>query len=261
MMRHPLATLTALATCGLLAVGVTASAGRRAWSLALSPAPNDIALAQISFHAPGRGGVSTGELRVALSAAFGSDYMVAAVPRFATPGVARALVLVVNRPSALLDPASVRLRITAPRSLGAPTVRTRENPFASADPPRGATLCDLRPHGSPLGGAELRTLASRGAPLAGFDAASAVSEAYDVACGLPHSASFVSAVEHAGSGLPPTTPPPGPEPAPAPPEPPVGKVPGEGCRPAPGYACPEAVRSASPRVLEDGARRAPAGAH
>jgi len=272
-MRRPLTTLMLVATCGLLAVAAVGAlgaeligsasrahvgAGTRTSPFTLSPAPDDLALAQVSFHRSGRGSPSAGSLHVAVSGPFGSDYLAAAVPRFTTPGATRALVLVVNRPSALLDPASVRLRIESPRSLGMPTVRKLENPFAPADfgplAPRPA-LCDLPLHGFALHGAELRALVSRGAALAGFAAASAVAEAYDVACRLPYAPSFAQAVEQASSGSP------GPQPVPPAPEPPVGKLPGEGCKPAPGYACPGTVASALPAAPGDGARRVSAGAH
>ena len=69
------------------------------------------------------------------------------------------------------------------------------------------------------------------------EAFGAVAQAYDVVCGLPHASSFQRAVTR---GLP------------APQSPPVGKLPGEGCKPAPGYACPGAVGSASQAVAAGG---------
>jgi hypothetical protein len=253
-MRRPFTTLALAGACGLIALAAVAAlgaglvrsggsdpgaaavqAGSRTWPLTLSPAPDDLALAQVSFHAPGRGRLPKGSVRLAVSGPFGADYLAAATPRFVTPGAARALVLLVNRPSALLDPASVHLRLTAWRSLGAPAARTLEDPLARAGSAATPALCDLPVHGSPLAGSELRVLSSRGAALAGFDAGAAIAQAYDLACGLPYAAAFKQAVERAASA-PPS--PPAPPVSPAPPPPPVGKLPGEGCVPRPGYACP-----------------------
>ncbi len=253
-MRRPFTTLALAGACGLIALAAVAAlgaglirsggsdpgagavqAGSRTWPLTLSPAPDDLALAQVSFHAPGRGRLPKGSVRLAVSGPFGADYLAAATPRFVTPGAARALVLLVNRPSALLDPASVHLRLTAWRSLDAPAARTLEDPLARAGSAATPALCDLPVHGSPLAGSELRVLSSRGAALAGFDAGAAIAQAYDLACGLPYAAAFRQAVEQSA----PTPPsPPAPPVSPAPPPPPVGKLPGEGCVPRPGYACP-----------------------
>jgi hypothetical protein len=205
--------------------GVDAGTGARTWPLALSPAPDDLALAQVSFRRSGRGRLPVGSLGVAVSGPFGSDYMAAAVPSFATPGAVHVLVLVVNRPSALLDPAVARLRVDAPDSLGAATARTLENPFARAKSAPRPALCDLPVRRTGLNGDELAPLSSRGSSLAGFDAAGAVAQGYDVACGLPHASAFEHAVARSSPAAPS-------------PAPPVGKLPGEGCKPAPGYACP-----------------------
>jgi hypothetical protein len=254
-MRRPFTTLALAGACGLIALAAVAAlgaglvrggrsdpgagaaqAGSRTWPLTLSPAPDDLALAQVSFHAPGRERLPKGSLRLAVSGPFGADYLAAATPRLATPGAARVLVLLVNRPSALLDPASVHLRLLAWRSLGAPAARTLEDPLARAGSAATPALCDLPVHGSPLAGSELRVLSSRGGALAGFDAAGAIAQAYDLACGLPYEAAFRQAVEPPASTSP-SPPAPPVTPAPSPP-PPVGKLPGEGCVPRPGYACP-----------------------
>lgn len=250
MMHRPMTKLALVAMCAslaLLAAGALAAAmalgggggsaltgGERSWITTLSPAPDDLALAQISFHGVRPGRLSSHTLRVAASSRFGDDYLaVGAVERTLTPGVARVLVALVNRPSALADPVHVRLRVSADRSLGAPVVMTLTDPFArSASAPRPA-LCDLRLHGRALAGSQLRILGSHGSPLAGFDASSAIAQAYDAVCGLPFASAFEHAVDPAGES------PVSPEPAPAPePQPPVGRLPGEGCEPRAGYACP-----------------------
>lgn len=262
-MRRPFTTLVLAGACGLIALaavaalgaglvrsggsrpsGAARSAGARTWPLTLSPAPDDLALAQVSFHARGLERLPKGSLHVAVSGPFGADYLAVATPRFATDGAARALVLLVNRPSPLLDPVSVHLRLAAERSLGVPTVHRLEDPLARSATSAPPVLCDLPVHGSPLAGSELRVLSSRGAAVTGFDAAAAIAQAYDLACGLPYAAPFRQAVEQSAS-TPPSTPAPAPPVTPSPPvstapspPPPVGKLPGEGCIPRPGYACP-----------------------
>jgi hypothetical protein len=274
MMRRRLASLASVGACGVLALGIAHASGRpsgraadtarvtglsveRRWSLTLSPAPNDLALAQIKLEGSARELISSRSLNVAVSGPFGDDYMAVATPSFRTAGGPRALVLIVNRPSVLLDPVHVQLRLTARRELGAPSTRVLANPFmrpASAPRP---SLCDLPVHNSALTAAELRPLHSRGGALTGFSTASAVAQAYDAVCGLPFASSFEQAVEH--SQAPSPTPPevPAPEaPSPTPPAPspgpPVGRLPGEGCEPRPGYACPAAVRSRTPAVAVGG---------
>jgi hypothetical protein len=260
-MRRPLTMLTLATMCGLLALVAVAAlgaklitssgasvartdvgAGPRAWHVTLSPAPDDLALAEISFHAASRERPSTASLHVAPSGPIGDDYMVVAVPRFATPRASRVLVVLVNRPSPLLDPASVRLRITARRSLGVPTDHELSDPFTRPAVVSAArpAVCNLPLHGAPLTGAQLTALVSRGSPPAGLDAANVVAQGYDVACGLPYAAAFERAVEQPSSTspLPPTPSPPAPTPSTPSPSPPVGKLPGEGCKPEPGYACP-----------------------
>ncbi|MGD0455537.1 MAG: hypothetical protein ABSB69_18280 [Solirubrobacteraceae bacterium] len=231
--------------------------------MTLSPTPDDLSLAEIDFHGSGRQEISGRSLQVAVSGPFGDDYLAVAVPRFRTPAAQRALVLLVNRPSPLADPVSVHLRLTALRSLGVPVVRRLGDPFRRHAGGRTPALCNLPLHGSALSASEVRPLHSRGQALAGFDAASAVAQAYDVVCGLPYASSFAQAVEQPSPAPPSPAPPESPSPAPpAPsPAPPGGKLPGEGCIPAPGYACPAAVRGAASAAAVDGARRALAGAH
>jgi hypothetical protein len=272
MMRRPLTTLTLVATCGLLALGAIvlvsgqsagsetprareAGAAMRTWQLSMSAAPGDLALAEISFANADRTRLERRSLQVAVSGPLGDDYLATAVLHPATKRGPAALVLLVNRPSPLLDPAVVALRVSSQRSLGAPTVRRLTNPFAR---PTGATvpaLCDLQRHGA-LSPSSLGVLATRGPTLTGFGAASAIAQAYDVACGLPHESSFTQAVERSGApGQEAPTPaePVSPTPPAPTPTPPVGKIPGEGCQPAPGRACPGAVTGAAPRAA--------AGAH
>jgi hypothetical protein len=262
-MRRSMTTLTLVAVCGSLALLVAAAvavamtlagssppagaAGARTWTTTLSPAPDDLALAQITFPDAARRRLSPQTLHVAVSGPFGEDYLaVGAVSPSLTPGVARVLVALANRPSALDDPVHVHLRISAQRSLGAALVRTSANPFArSASAPR-PTLCDLRLGGHALVGSQLRVLGSRGSAVSGFDAASVVAQGYDAACGLAFASAFERAFAPSSGGE--STTPTAPAPTPVPePRPPVGRLPGEGCEPRAGYACPlaGAVRSRS----------------
>ena len=170
-----------------------------------------------------------------MSGPFGDDYLAAAVPRLQTPGAPWALVLLVNRPSALLDPVSVHVRLTARRTLGTPVVWKLTDPLTHPDTGLTPALCNLALHGGALGESDLRPLHSRGAALAGFDAASAVAQAYDVVCGLPYASSFEQAVRQSSGCTP--------------------------CDPPPGSACPLVAQPgicAAP--VAGGARRAPAGA-
>jgi hypothetical protein len=255
-MRRLLTTLVLVATCGLLVlamaqsvIGASASHGRahiaatRSWPVSMSPGPGELALAQITFPVSDHEQITRASLQVAVSGPFGDDYLASATPLLAPRGAPRVLVALVNRASPLLDPVTVQLRVTALASLGAPMLRRASGAFAR--PAAGAlpAVCDLPLHGHALSGAELGALGSRGAALTGFDAADAVAQAYDVRCGLPYASSFKLAVEHTA------------------PVAPVGRVPGEGCRPAPGYACP-GVASEVPRVGRlDDERRAAAGSH
>ncbi len=234
MMRRPLTTLTLVATCGLLTVGAIAlvsgqSAGgdtarvreageaTRTSRLSMSAAPGDLALAQISFANAHGTRLGRRSLRVVVSGPFGEDYLAIAVLRVATKPGPAALALLVNRPSPLLDPLNVALRISAQRSLGAPTVRRLSNPFARRVGAPASSLCDLQRHGA-LTASSLSVLGTHGRALTGFGAASAVAQAYDAACGLPYASSFKQVVERSGapgSGVP--------TPAePVPPAPPAG---------------------------------------
>jgi hypothetical protein len=236
----------------------------RAWSLRLAPAPDDFALAQIRFPDAGRQAIARDLLNIEMQAPFGSDYLAAATPRASLSSAgAQVLLLLVNRPSALEDPASVRLRLSASGRLAEHEVRRVENPFAEAAAAAAPALCNLATPGRAPRASDLAPLRSAGAALEGFGLAAAVAQAYDVACGLPYESAFKQVVT--GTSTQPRPAPP--QPAPAPPQPvppapapPVGKLPGEGCLPAPGYACPAAVASSSLATARGGERRAAVGA-
>jgi hypothetical protein len=275
MMSMRSARLALLAACAAAALGTAvarslepagvanAAAGRaaeastaRTWSLTLSPAPGDLTLVAIGFRGPGRKPLRARSLSVAARGVFGEDYLATAAPRLTSPRALRALVLLVNRPSSLLDPAHVLLGLESSRSLGSPVVRKLADPFT--DPHAGAkpAICVLPLHGRPLHASGLRLLGSHGAPLAGFGATSAVAQAYDVACGLPHSSAFKEAL--AGSSTTST-----PVPTPLPPRPPPPQPPGcAPCDPPPGSACPlERGPNICIASLAGGTRRLRAAGH
>ncbi len=261
MMRRHLTKPTLVAVCGSLALlagcadgaggAKTASVGTshnpvavstRTWTITLAPVPDDLALAQIAFRdAAPAARITSASLRVAVSGPFGDDYLASAAVRL--PGGPRALVLLVNRPSPLADPVDIVLRVTALRALGTPVVRRLANPFVRAASAPSPSLCDLPLHGVALSASQLSPLRSRGAPLGAFAGASAVAQAYDVVCSLPFASSFQQDVTHSAAGSSP------PVPSPAPPD---GKLPGEGCVPKPGYACPGAVESSRPSAAGGG---------
>jgi hypothetical protein len=296
MMRVALASLALLTTCCSTSVSVAmagtihatgsvaalahqADPAGRAWSMTVSPAPGDLALVQVGFHRRHAEGVLERSLHVSVSGAFGDDYLVVAAPRLGTASTARALILVINRPSSLLDPLSVHLRLSARRSLGAALARKVTDPLTRGAGHPSPALCDLPPNGRAVSGSGLHALGSRGAPLAGFGAADAVAQAYDAACGLPYATAFKQAVEPSSGACPtaaapggalccpataicavPPGSPPAPTPSPVPtptPEPPRCTP----CDPPPGYACPLAARpSICAAPLSRSARRASVGA-
>jgi hypothetical protein len=232
MMRVCLASLASIAVCLLYAQGSVAAphagTSKRSWQLSLSPAPDDLALAQIDFPRAGaKARLSGRAARLTVAGPFGDDYLALVAVSGRLARRPRALVLVVNRPSALLDPAGVALLLRAPVSLGAPVVDAVEDPLAQP-PSRPPALCDLSLHGSSLSPTLLRGLSSRGTTLPGFNPSSAAAQAYDLVCGLPHESSFTRAV----SGQQPQ---PAPTPTPIPTPTPPGCTP---CDPRPGYACP-----------------------
>jgi hypothetical protein len=253
MMRLRLALLVLLASCGWLpfavpwagATDATGSGSAPPWrtvALTASPAPSDLELFQVAFpHSERRRTISASTLTMLVSAPFGDDYLVLATPSFRPSPAPRALVLVVNQPSPLLDPVNVRLQLRAAGALGAPLVSRLVDPFTRPGSGVRAALCDLSLHGeATLSSANLRALASRGGPLSGFGPSSSVSQAYDLVCGLPYASSCKQAVRHTS---------------------PVGKVPGEGCTPTPGRACPEAGSIAFAAAALDGSQRSAAGSH
>jgi len=288
MMRHFPVRLAWLAALGSLLFVAAAPNGAQASSapiaawrtltLSVSPAPSDIALVEVGFRGTvGRQRVSKAELALAVSSSLGDDYVAVAGVGLAPSRSPRALVLVVNRPSALLDPASVRLRLRTLRALGTPLLRRLADPFTRSHAGSTPTVCELSLHGAKsLASSTLRAVRSRGAALAGFDVAAAVAQAYDVACGLPYQPAFAKAVGRTGAGActptgalccPPTaicatppTPSPTPTPAPPPPTPPAPAPPGcTPCKAPAGHACPLAP-NVCVAPAADVTRRAGAGA-
>jgi hypothetical protein len=261
MMRRPLTKLMLVAMCGSLALAAGCAAGAggaktvsarasrdprqastRMWTITVSPAPDDLALAEIAFRgAVPAARITSASLRIAVRGPFGDDYLASAAVRLR--GGPRALVLLVNRPSPLLDPVDVVVHVTALRTLGRPVVSRLANPFVRAASAPRPSLCDLSLHGGALSTSQLSLLRSRGWPLSGFAGASAVAQAYDAVCSLPFASSFQQEVTHSTAGSSP------PVPSPAPP---VGKLPGEGCVPTPGYACPGAVERSRPAAAGGG---------
>ncbi len=286
MMRLRMASLIILVSLGLLAVGTApaALAGAakgsppHAWrtvGVSLSPAPSDLALVEIEFHGTrGRQSISRRTLALTLGMPIGGDYFAVATPSYRPSSTPRVFVLIVNRPTPLLDPARIALRVQTLRSLGAPRPLSLANPFTQRVVGLTPALCDLPLHGAPtLQGSALRTLRSQGAALAGYGPAAAVAQAYDVACALPSEAAFAQALGHPSGGecssvralcCPPNaicaTPvqPPAPAPTPPAPGPPPSCTP---CSPPPGYACPLVASRVCPAVLPAAARRASAGSH
>lgn len=277
MMRRPLTTLVVVASCGVLvlgaglAVAIEAGGGARAksvaaeplsrsWPVRMSAAPDDLTLAEVVFREPTRGQrIAGSSLHAGVEAPFGDDYVAAAVLRLPAQGASRVLVVLVNRPSPLLDPGSVTVRLTAPRVLAAPLVLKSADLLSRSAVTRKPALCAPALHGSALDVAQVRMLRTRGRMLAGFSAASVVAQAYDLVCGLPHDSSFAQAIEGptaAPSPAPPEISPPTPTPPP-----PVGKVPGEGCVPTPGYACPASSRGGPRAPVAAGWGRTATGAH
>jgi hypothetical protein len=256
-----LAAASALLICCACTSGPAGAAeASRNVPLALSPAPGDVSLVAIRFPRSGRVALDTRSLRVTVSGPFGADFLALALPR---RGLHRgALLLLANRPSALLDPATVHLRLLSSASLGTPLTLRRGDPLSRPVTHPNRALCTLSSGGAPLAGSSLRALGTRGVQLAGFSAASAVAQAYDAACGLPYAAAFKQAVAGTGAACPAgpaceRTPEPAP-PAPLPPGPPRCTP----CNPTPGIACPLSAReSVCVASKDEAAPAAGAGAH
>jgi len=257
MMRALLGPVVLLLATALLAAGAAAAptprldgAAARNTPVSVSPAPDDLALIELRFRGAGHRQLNDHTLRLGVGGPFGDDYLAGAVALAGSRGGARLLVLIVNRPSPLEDPASVRLLVRSRRTLGVPQVERLSDPFS--DPRLGGTaICSLRLSGRLAAGA-LRALQTRGRALSGFTPAEAVADAYDVACGLPYGSAFKELVTASPSAPSP--------PAPSPPTPrPPGCTP---CPPEPGIACPLAL---APDIctapLAEASRPAAAGAH
>jgi len=269
-MPRRLTAVMALLAGGALGAGSVGPAGASAPRHARTrpvrvagPAQFDLTEAQATFRVSPR---RHPRVTAVLTGPVGFDYVASAVLRHPFPGAARVLVVVINhRPRGSLAPdvASVGLDLRLSRPGPAPRLGQLVNAL-SAQGPGPSALCDAQPQGS-LAPGDLRVLTSAGTPPGGYDAAQAVAQGFDVACGRPSDPAFRAAVDPAaavgsspsGSGtLPPgKTPPPGGSspPTSAPPyrcPPPCG--PTTQARSA-AYACPEAARPAY-------ACRAPAGA-
>ncbi len=268
MMRSRPASIVLLVALTSLLIGAGNAGGAlpvrggqtSAWrmlKLSADPAPNDLELLEIGFPRTSmRRRLSQRDLLLLVTSSFGDDYLALATVGTAPSHAPRALVLVVNRPSALLDPVHVALRLYSSRALGRPRVFTLTDPFGVPHVGLTPALCDLPLHGgASLAASSLGWLRTRGAPLGGFSPTAAVAQAYDVACSLPHEAAFAESVT--GQAPVPTPAPPVPTPSPPAPSPP-GCTP---CNPAPGYACPLAFAAVCTAGLEDSAKRSTAGYH
>jgi hypothetical protein len=254
-----LGLLAACLTAATVVSGGNAAAAVRArsFSVALSPSPGDVTLLQVRFPRARSATIGPHSLRVAVHGSFGADYLAIAAPRHRGRASRQVLVVLANRPSALLDPVSVHLRLIAVGTLGAPVLRHLTNVLSGDDtrPPVG--LCSLTAVGRPLAPASLRPLGTRGAAVAGFGMAAAVAAGYDGACGSPStSQAFRSAlVGEAGgsSGSDGGCTTGACEPAPVPPSP--GPPRCAPCDPQPGFACPlvalAAVCVASSSTVEE----------
>jgi hypothetical protein len=234
--------------------GPSVARSRSSWRvlrLIVSPAPGDFVLEELGFRGAGRGKLSASSLHVMVKGAFGDDYVAGAW--LSTPAGRRALVLVVNRPSPLLDPSHVQLVLRWQAWLGSPFRRAALNPLAVGAAPAPSALCVLEGHDLPLGSVRLHVLGTWGTRISAITPANAIAEAYDASCGRPVESAFAQALSGACSERCEPTPTPPPETAP----------PGCGrCDPRPGYACPlvatPAVCVASPG---SGARRTSTGSY
>jgi hypothetical protein len=240
MMKRLAGSLALLGACVGASAGVTALAAGpldRSWPVTVSPSPGDVSLVEIAFPHAGSGKVSAATLDVRAPAVFGSDYLAVAAVHPAL-GAARALVLVANRPSPLLDPAHPALEVRARRILGQPAVLGLQNLFARTDSAPKPPVCDLSLHGAPLSAGGLSVIGGSGSALTGLGGAEALAQAYDIACGLANPGTLHQALSPpAGGGCTP-------------------------CDPAPGYACPlDAARTAICSGPVRAGLRAPAGSN
>ncbi len=213
------------AACCWLAAAIqpaAAQAPMRHITVVLSPAEGDVALAELSFaHARGRT-VGAASLRLRPPAYSADDLIALATPAHPRGSARVALMLVANRPTNLVEPPSLRVGALASPSLGVARVRLLEDPVKQRGG-RPGWLCALAAHGhAPL----LRSLGARGTPIAGLGAAGAVTQAFEIACGLRAGHQLEAALAF-------PQPVPAPEPAPAPEAPKCAP-----CNPKPGFACP-----------------------
>jgi hypothetical protein len=250
------------------AARTASAAGERRSLVTLAPAPADLALALVRFPAARRhAGPSTSTMQVGAVGPFGDDYLAAAAIRGRAGRSAAALVLLVNRVTAVFDPASVSVHLRSARALGVPASAVLANPFAGAAgvPPANAAAppCALTTGAAPMAAGTLTLLTSRGSPLPGFSGNEALAEAYDVVCGIPDpgAQAFEHAVHPSSSCSPGTLC--------CPPNAICATPPGEGqppgcvpCNPRPGYACPLQVGTdVCVAKLDPPATAAAAGAH
>jgi hypothetical protein len=255
------------------------SALSRSTLLTLSPAPGDLVLAVLRFPGSGRHTLGPHTLRLAFAGLRGEDYLAVAAVARPPHGGARALVLLVNRPTAVLDPAHVRLRARWSAALGGLSARNATDVLARSGSPRSTALCGLTRSGRALGASALRALSHGGSPLGSFSPGTALAAAYDATCGLAYPLAFKQAVQGSSGGCgttatrsgalccppnamcvpgPEPVPQPAPEPSPGPPNPEPRCPP---CNPRPGTACPLVAQPAlCPEVAPARARTlAPGG--
>ena len=228
------------------------AAPQRHSTFTLDPSPGDLELLEVEFPRQRRQSISAASLGFSVRGPFGDDYLAVSTQRRRPHGDLLALALVVNRPSALEDPASVRLVLRSSRVLGAPHALRLQNPFTSAASPKvlgkvSADLpCQVPRAGASMQASDLRVVGpGRGVALTGFGASAAVADAFDALCGLAYPTAFKTAVHGQA--------PAGPEPTPVPPTPEPPRCPP--CNPKPGFACPLETRPAICPAAAPAARR------
>lgn len=262
MMRFLLASIALLAASVSTATAAShtrsegppghSASAHHALRLTLSPAPDDLALAEVGFHGRGRRTMSARSLHVAVRGALGDDYMASAW--LGSRVGRRALVLVVNRPTSLLDLTGVDLALSWREDLGSAFKHVSANPITAAGSGPRSSFCSLTPPGVSLSPSALHLLGSRGTKLGEASPSTAVAQAYDLSCGRPSDPAFRQAVTGACSAQTSC------EPAPAPPE---KAPPGCGvCNPRPGYACPlVAAPAVCPAPVAGGTRQVSTGSY
>ncbi|HXD54865.1 MAG TPA: hypothetical protein VN618_08950 [Solirubrobacteraceae bacterium] len=212
------------------AAGSASPARVRGFAVALAPAPGDLALVELRFPYPAAHAPSTRSSRFSAPAAIGADYLAAATVTHPRGGGRAMLVLAVNRPTSLMDPANVRLTARVPVGLGAVRLLRLTDPI-SRPPAAPPGLCRLARGGTPPA---MSAVFARGARVAGRGAVAAIGEALRLSCGGSASPDFLAAVK--GAPATPCGASGGCEPAPAPPAP--GPPRCTPCEPKPGFACP-----------------------